>query len=116
MSNTVSYRYKDFRFNVRHRWMDERKLNTNALDHRFLPKQDNVDVSVQYEGLARTKVTVDVRNLLNTQYVSAYDPMISSNLPANVQVYDVVAQLPESGFLLKRNAPRSVWLTVRKEF
>jgi iron complex outermembrane receptor protein len=116
VSNTVSYRYKDFRFNVRHRWMDERKLNTNSLDHRFLPKQDNVDVSVQYEGLAKTKVTVDVRNLLNTQYVSAYDPMISSNLPTNVQVYDVVAQLPESGFLLKRNAPRSVWLTVRKEF
>jgi iron complex outermembrane receptor protein len=116
VSNTVSYRYKDFRFNVRHRWMDERKLNTNSLDHRFLPKQDNVDVSVQYEGLTKTKVTVDVRNLLNTQYVSAYDPMISSNLPTNVQVYDVVAQLPESGFLLKRNAPRSVWLTVRKEF
>ncbi|HWU12699.1 MAG TPA: TonB-dependent receptor plug domain-containing protein [Caulobacter sp.] len=116
VSNTVSYRYKDFRFNVRHRFMDERKLNTNALDHRFLPKQDNVDVSVQYEGLARTKITVDVRNLFDTQYVSAYDPMISSNLPANVQVYDVVAQLPESGYLLKRNAPRSVWLTVRKEF
>jgi iron complex outermembrane receptor protein len=116
VSNTVSYRYKDFRFNVRHRWMDERKLNTNSLDHRFLPKQDNVDVSVQYEGLTKTRITVDVRNLLNTQYVSAYDPMISSNLPTNVQVYDVVAQLPESGFLLKRNAPRSVWLTVRKEF
>jgi iron complex outermembrane receptor protein len=116
VSNTVSYRYKDFRFNVRHRWMDERKLNTNALDHRFLPKQDNVDVSVQYEGLAKTKVTLDVRNLFDKQYVSAYDPMISSNLPTNVQVYDVVAQLPESGYLLKRNAPRSVWLTVRREF
>jgi len=116
ISNTVSYRWKDFRFNVRHRWMDERKLNTNALDQRFLPKQDNVDVSVQYEGLAKTKMTLDVRNLFDKQYISAYDPMISSNLPTNVQVYDVVAQLPESGFLLKRNAPRSVWLTVRREF
>lgn len=116
VSNTFSYTYKDFRFNVRHRWMDVRKLNTNSLDHRFLPKQDNVDVSVQYEGLAKTKMTLDVRNVFDTQYISAYDPMISSNLPANVQVYDVVDQLPESGYLLKRNAPRSVWLTVRREF
>lgn len=116
VSNTLSYTYKDFRFNVRHRWMDVRKLNTNSLDHRFLPKQDNVDVSVQYEGLAKTKMTLDVRNVFDTQYISAYDPMISSNLPANVQVYDVVDQLPESGYLLKRNAPRSVWLTVRREF
>jgi outer membrane receptor protein involved in Fe transport len=71
---------------------------------------------VQYEGLAKTKMTLDVRNVFDTQYISAYDPMISSNLPANVQVYDVVDQLPESGYLLKRNAPRSVWLTVRREF
>ena len=116
VSNTVSYTWKDFRFNVRHRWMDERKLNTNSLDHRFLPKQDNVDISVQYEGLAKTKMTLDVRNVFDKQYISAYDPMISTNLPANVQVYDVVDQLPESGYLLKRNAPRSVWLTVRREF
>jgi outer membrane receptor protein involved in Fe transport len=116
VSNTLSYRYKDFRFNVRHRWMDVRKLNNNALDHRYLPEQDNLDFSVQYEGFEKTKITLDVRNVLDTQYISAYDPMISTNLPANVQVYDVVQQLPESGYLLKRNAPRSVWLTVRKEF
>ena len=59
---------------------------------------------------------MDVRNVLDKQYVSAYDPMISTNLPTNVQVYDVVAQLPESGYLLKRNAPRSVWLTVKTQF
>ncbi len=116
LSNTVSYRYKDFRLNVRHRWMDERKLNTNSLDHRFLPAQDNLDVSVQYSGLKKTMVTLDVRNVLDKAYISAYDPMISTNLPAGVQVYDVVEQLPESGYLVKRNAPRSVWLTVRKEF
>lgn len=116
VSNTLSYRYKDFRFNVRHRWMDVRKLNNNALDHRYLPEQDNLDFSVQYEGFAKTKITLDVRNVLDTQYISAYDPMISTNLPTNVQIYDVVQQLPESGYLLKRNAPRSVWLTVRKEF
>ena len=116
ISNTLSYRLGDFRFNLRHRWMDERKLNTNALDHRFLPKQDNLDASLQYTGLKKTLINLDVRNVLNTQYISAYDPMISTNLPANVQIYDVVQQLPESGFLLRRNSPRSVWLTVRKEF
>jgi iron complex outermembrane receptor protein len=116
LSNTVSYRWNDFRFNLRHRWMDVRKLNNNALDQRFLPKQDNLDASVQYSGMKKTMITLDVRNVLNKDYISAYDPMISSNLPANVQVYDVVQQLPESGFLLKRNAPRSIWLTVRKEF
>ncbi|EJL37958.1 outer membrane receptor for Fe3+-dicitrate [Caulobacter sp. AP07] len=116
LSNTVSYRWKDFRFNVRHRWMSERKLNSNALDHRYLPEQDNLDISVQYEGMKDTRITLDVRNVLDTQYISAYDPMISTNLPANVQIYDVVDQLPQSGFLLKRNAPRSVWLTIRKDF
>ncbi|HWU81750.1 MAG TPA: TonB-dependent receptor plug domain-containing protein [Caulobacter sp.] len=116
VSNTVSYSFKDFRFNLRHRWMDVRKLNNNSLDQRYLPKQDNLDASVQYTGMKKTLITLDVRNVLDKQYVSAYDPMISSNLPANVQIYDVVQQLPESGFLLKRNAPRSVWLTVRKEF
>jgi outer membrane receptor protein involved in Fe transport len=116
VSNTLSYRYKDFRFNVRHRWMDVRKLNNNSLDHRYLPKQDNVDFSVQYTGMKKTLITMDVRNVFDKQYISAYDPMISTNLPTNVQVYDVVEQLPDSGFLLKRNAPRSVWLTVRKEF
>mgnify|MGYP001139168242 CR=1 FL=1 len=41
----------------------------------------------------------------------------AARMQANNQgFYDVVAQLPESGYLLKRNAPRSVWLTVRKEF
>lgn len=115
-SNTLSYRFKDFRLNLRHRWMDVRKLNANALDHRYLPKQDNLDISVQYTGMEKTLVTLDVRNLLDKNYISAYDPMISTNLPANVQIYDVVEQLPESGFLLKRNAPRSVWLTVRREF
>lgn len=116
ISNTVSYDLGDFSFNLRHRWMDERKLNTNALDTRYLPTQDNLDASVQFRGLKRTVVTVDVRNVLDTQYISSYDPMINTNLPANVQLYDVVSQLPDSGFLLKRNAPRSVWVTMRTSF
>lgn len=116
ISNTVSYRWNDFRFNLRHRFMTERKLNTNALDNRFLPKQDNLDASVQYNGWKRTLVTVDVRNVLNAQYISAFDPMISTGLPTNVQLYDVVDQLPDSAFMLRRNSPRSVWVTVRKSF
>lgn len=116
ISNVLSYRLSDFRFNLRHRWMDKRKLNTNELDQRYLPKQDNLDFSVQYNGIKDTLITVDVRNVLDTQYISSYDPMINTNLPANVQIYDVVQQLPDSGFLLKRNAPRSIWLTMRTNF
>lgn len=116
LSHTASYSIGDFRFNARYRWMSERKLNANALDTRYLPKQDNLDLSVQFNGFKDTRITFDVRNVMDTQYVSAYDPVISTNLPANVQVYDVVAQLPDSAFLLKRNAPRSMWLTVRHDF
>ncbi len=116
ISNTVSYKWDDFRFNFRHRWMDKRKLNNNALDHRYLPTQDNLDISVQYDGLKKTQITLDIRNALDTQYISAYNPMITSGYPTNVQQYDVVEQLPNSGFLLRRNAPRSVWLTVKHSF
>lgn len=116
LSNTLSYRLGDFRFNLRHRWMDVRKLNANALDTRFLPTQNNTDMSVQFSGFKNTRVTFDVRNVFNNQYISAYDPMIRNGLPTNVQLYDVVEQLPESGFLLRRNPPRSFWLTVRHDF
>lgn len=116
ISNTLSYRWDDFRFNLRHRWMDERKLNANALDTRWLPTQDNLDLSVQYEGFKDTRIMIDVRNVLDTSYISAYDTMITSGLTNGVQLYDVVAQLPDSGFLLKRNAPRSVWISVQYKF
>ncbi|ESQ79336.1 hypothetical protein AEYBE204_10025 [Asticcacaulis sp. YBE204] len=116
VSNTLSYKWDDFRFNLRHRWMDERKLNANALDTRWLPTQDNLDLSIQYDGLKGTRIMLDVRNVLDTQYISAYDTMITTGLTNGVQLYDVVEQLPESGFLLKRNAPRSAWLTVQYKF
>lgn len=116
ISNTLSYRLGDFRFNLRHRWMDKRKVNANALDTRYLPKQNNTDFSVQFRGMKDTQITFDVRNVFNNQYISAYDPMISTGLPTNVQLYDVVAQLPNSGMLVKRNAPRSFWLTMRHNF
>ncbi len=116
LSNTVSYRLGDFRFNLRHRWMDVRKVAANELDTRYLPEQDNLDLSVQFSGIKATRITFDIRNVLDTSYVSSYSPMISANLPANIQVYDVVAQLPESGYFIRRNAPRSLWLTVRTDF
>ncbi len=116
VNNTVSYQLGDFRFNLRHRWMDVRKLTNNALDTRYLPTQDNLDLSVQFAGIKNTRVTFDVRNVLDTQYISQYDPMINTGLPTNVQLYDVVAQLPDAAFQLKRNAPRSMWLTVRHDF
>ncbi len=116
INNTLSYQLGDFRFNLRHRWMDERKLNNNTLDTRYLPTQDNLDLSVQFAGIKNTRVTFDVRNVLDTQYISAYDTMLNANLPPNVQLYDVIDQLPDSAFLLKRNAPRSMWLTVRHDF
>lgn len=116
ISNTLSYKWDDVRFNFRHRWMDKRKLNNNSLDHRYLPPQDNLDISVQYEGLKKTTIMIDVRNALDGQYISAYDPMIKTGYPTNVQQYDVVEQLPNAGFLLKRNAPRSVWVTIKRDF
>ncbi|MFT3996029.1 MAG: TonB-dependent receptor [Asticcacaulis sp.] len=116
VSNTLSYRWDDFRFNLRHRWMDKRKLNTNALDTRWLPTQDNLDFSVQYEGIKNTRIMLDVRNVTDSQYISAYDVFITSGYPTGVQQYDIVNQLADTGFLLKRNAPRSVWLTIKHDF
>ncbi|MFT4090340.1 MAG: TonB-dependent receptor plug domain-containing protein [Asticcacaulis sp.] len=116
ISNTLSYKWDDFRVNVRHRWMDERKVNANAVDTRWLPTQDNLDLSVQYEGIKNTRIMMDVRNVLDTSYISGYDTMVTSGLTNGVQLYDVVAQLPDSGFLLKRNAPRSVWITIQHKF
>lgn len=53
---------------------------------------------------------------MNKQYISAYDPVLGTNLPSGIQAYDVAQQLPDSLFLLRRNAPRSMWLTVRQDF
>lgn len=116
LSNVVSYSLGNVRLNLRHRWMSERRLSTNALDLRTLPKQDNLDASIQYEPHSGTRIVFDVRNVMNKQYVSAYDPILGTNLPSGIQSYDVTQQLPNSLFLLRRNPPRSMWLTVRQDF
>ncbi len=116
ISNVVSYRLGDVRLNLRHRWMSERRLSTNALDQRTLPAQDNLDASIQYEPSPGTRIIFDVRNVANKQYISAYDPALAVNLPSGIQSYDVAQQLPDSLFLLRRNPPRSMWLTIRQDF
>jgi iron complex outermembrane receptor protein len=116
ISNVLSYRLGDVRLNLRHRWMSTRRLSTNALDQRTLPKQDNLDASIDYQPRRGTRIIFDVRNVMNKQYVSAYDPVLGTNLPSGIQAYDVAQQLPDSLFLLRRNAPRSMWLTVRQDF
>lgn len=116
ISNVLSYSIGDFRLNLRHRWMSERRLSTNALDKRILPKQDNLDASIEYEPRRSTRIIFDVRNVMNKQYISAYDPVLGTNLPSGIQSYDVTQQLPDSLFLLRRNAPRSMWLTIRQDF
>jgi outer membrane receptor protein involved in Fe transport len=115
LSNTLSYTYHDLWFNLRHRWMDRRKMVSDPADTRYLPAQDNLDASVQYVGLKNTRIALDVRNVLDSTYVSAYDTAFS-NLPSGVQKYDIYNQLPNSMVLLKRNAPRSYWLTLKHDF
>jgi len=116
ISNVVSYRLGDVRLNLRHRWMSERRLSTNALDQRTLPKQDNLDASIDYQPRKGTRLIFDVRNVTNTQYISQYDAVLGTNTPSGIQSYDVAQQLPDSLFLLRRNPPRSMWLTVRQDF
>jgi hypothetical protein len=115
-SNTLSYKYKDWRFNLRHRWMDERKVAVDPLDKRYLPQQDNFDLSAQYAGLKDTRISLDVRNVFSSNYVSAYDTLIGGVWPRNVQKYDIADQLPNSAIWIKNNTPRSFWLTVKHDF
>ena len=115
LSNTLSYRYHDYRFNLRHRWMDRRKVATDPTDTRYLNAQDNLDASVQYTGLKNTRISLDVRNVMDSTYVSAYSSAFTG-LTGGVQAYDIYNQLPDSLVLLKRNAPRSFWLTIKHDF
>ncbi|WP_126420481.1 TonB-dependent receptor [Asticcacaulis excentricus] len=116
LSNTFNYRYKDFSFSARHRWMDERKVASNPLDTRYLPAQDNLDLAIQYTGIKDTRIALDIRNALDTTYVSRVDTMIGGTWPTNVVAYDIYNQLPDSATLVRRNAPRSFWLTIKHDF
>jgi outer membrane cobalamin receptor len=114
-SNTLSYKYGDFWFNLRHRWMDKRRVNADPANPLTLPIQNNTDLAVQYLGLKNTRISFEVRNLFNNMYISALDTNISS-LPSGVTKVDVYNQLPNSASFIKVNSSRSFWLTLQHDF
>jgi iron complex outermembrane recepter protein len=113
-SNTFSYQFQDFQFNVRHRFMDKRKRDTNPADLNYLPPQKNLDFSVQYAGIKDVRLQFEVRNALNNKYISGYDTMLPT--ATGVSKNDIMQQLPNSGAWNVMNAPRSFWLTARYDF
>jgi iron complex outermembrane receptor protein len=114
VSNTFSYQLDDFQFNLRHRYMSKRKRDTNPADLNYLPPQKNVDFSVQYAGIKNVQISLDVRNVLDNKYISAYDTMLPT--ATGVSKNDIMQQLPNSGGWNVMNAPRSFWLTARYDF
>jgi outer membrane receptor protein involved in Fe transport len=114
VSNTLSYELGDYRFNLRHRFMDRRKLNNNPRDPNYLPQQRNTDLSIQWAGMKNLRVSFDIRNLLNDKYIAAYDTVLPT--VTGVTKSDIYQQLPNSGSWVNLNAPRSDWLTARYEF
>ena len=114
VSNTLSYQLDDLQFNLRHRFMDKRKLNNNPADLNYLPQQRNFDFSVQYAGIKNMRISLDVRNVLNNKYISAYDTMLPTVTGVNKN--DIMQQLPESAAWNVMNPPRSFWLTARYDF
>jgi hypothetical protein len=114
ISNTLSYELGDFQFNLRHRYMSNRKLNNNPADLNYLPQQRNTDLSVQYVGIKNVRIALDVRNLLNDKYISNYGTMLPT--ATGVTVSDIYQQLPNSASWVTMNAPRSFWLTARYDF
>jgi len=99
---------------LRHRYMSKRKRDTNPADLNYLPPQKNVDFSVQYAGIKNVQISLDVRNVLDNKYISAYDTMLPT--ATGVSKNDIMQQLPNSGGWNVMNAPRSFWLTARYDF
>jgi hypothetical protein len=114
LSNTISWELGDFQFNLRHRFMSRRKLNNTPTDFNYLPEQRNTDFSIQYAGFRKVRISLDVRNLLNNKYISAYDTMLPT--ATGVTKSDIMQQLPDSGGWVTMNSPRSFWLTARYDF
>ncbi|CAN7305521.1 TonB-dependent receptor plug domain-containing protein [Pseudoduganella sp. LjRoot289] len=114
VSNTLSYQVGDVQMNLRHRFMDKRKLNNNPADLNYLPQQRNFDFSIQYAGIKNLQIALDVRNVLNNKYISAYDTMLPTVTGVNKN--DIMQQLPNSGAWDVMNPPRSFWLTARYDF
>jgi hypothetical protein len=113
-SNTVSYEIGDFLFNLRHRFMSSRKRSNDPKDLNYLPPQRNTDLSLQYAGFRNFRVSFEVRNLLNDQYISNYGTLLPT--ATGVTTGDIFQQLPNSAGWVSINAPRSYWLTARYDF
>lgn len=113
-SNTLSYEWGDYQFNLRHRWMAKRKMDNNPVNNIYLPEQRNVDLSVQYVGVKNLRISLDVRNALNNKYISNYDTMLPT--ATGVTKNDIFQQLPNSAGWVVMNSPRSFWLTARYDF
>jgi hypothetical protein len=114
LSNTFSYEWNDFQFNVRHRYMSRRKLDNNPVNNIYLPEQRNVDLSVMYAGFKSLRLSLDVRNALNNKYISGFDTMLPT--VTGVTKNDIYQQLPNAGGWVALNSPRSFWLTARYDF
>jgi outer membrane receptor protein involved in Fe transport len=114
VSNTFSYEWGDFQFNLRHRYMSKRKLDNNPVNNIYLPEQRNLDLSVQYAGVKHLRIALDVRNALNNKYISNYDTMLPT--ATGVTKNDIYQQLPNSAGWVTMNSPRSFWLTARYDF
>jgi iron complex outermembrane recepter protein len=114
LSNTWSYQLDDFAFNLRHRYMSVRKRSNDSKDLSYLPQQRNFDLSVQYAGIKNVRIQLEVRNLLDNKYISAYDTMLPT--VTGVTKSDIMTQLPNSGAWVAMNSPRSYWLTARYDF
>jgi outer membrane cobalamin receptor len=114
LSNTLTYEMGDFQFNLRNRFMAKRKINNDPRDRTFLPEQRNTDLSVQYVGIKNLRVALDVRNVLNNKYISAYDTVLPT--VTGVTKGDIISQLPDSAGWVAINPERSFWLTARYDF
>jgi outer membrane cobalamin receptor len=114
VSNTLSYQLEDWQFNLRHRYMSVRKRSNDSKDQTYLPQQRNFDFSVQYAGIKNFRISLDIRNVLNNKYISAYDTMLPT--VTGVTKSDIMTQLPDSGAWNVTNPPRSYWLTARYDF
>jgi outer membrane receptor protein involved in Fe transport len=114
LSNTFSYELGDFQFNLRHRYTHVRKLDSNPANTNYLPKQRNFDLSVMFAGVKNLRLSLDIRNVLNNKYISAYDTMVPT--ATGVSKSDIMAQLPNSASWVVMNPPRSYWLTARYDF
>ncbi|MEO7576014.1 MAG: TonB-dependent receptor, partial [Massilia sp.] len=92
LSNTVSYELGDFQFHLRHRYMHKRKFDANPVNVNYLTPQRNLDFSVQYAGIPKLRLALDIRNVLNNKYINNYDTVVPT--VTGVSKTDIMTQLP----------------------